>query len=71
MGKTNSSVAQYHGPPVDLTVNTRDDKVRLCAAVLFFSALVLALTDRFSCANDGWTGCNGCYDAEDHVSGSL
>ena len=68
MEMTNSSVVQYDGPPVDLAVHTRDDKVRLCATVLFLSALVLALTDRLSCANDGWTGRNGCDDAKDHVT---
>jgi hypothetical protein len=32
---------------------------------------VLALTDCLSGANDGWTGCNSCYDAEDHVTRTV
>jgi hypothetical protein len=67
---TNPSVAQYDRTPIDLAVNTRDDEVRLCTSVLFLGALVLALADRLGCANDGWTGCNCCDDAEDHVSGA-
>jgi hypothetical protein len=69
MEDTNPSIAQYHGTAVDLAVSTRDDEVSLSASVLLLSALVLALADRLGCANNGWTGCNCCYDAEDHVSG--
>jgi hypothetical protein len=69
MKTTNPSVAQYYGTPIDLAVDTRDDEVRLCASVLFLGVLVLALADRLCGANDGWTGCNCCDDAEDHVSG--
>jgi hypothetical protein len=33
--------------------------------VLFLGTLALALADRIRCADDGWAGCNGCYDTEE------
>ena len=67
---THPAIAQHNRATIDLAVRARNHEICFGASMLFFSALALALADRFGRAYDGGAGCYGSQNAEDHVWGS-
>ncbi len=64
---THSAVAQLDRTTIDFAARGRDDEISLCTSVAFLCALALALADSFDGADNGWAGCYGGYDAQDHI----